>query len=310
MEFYQQYKYVLGSDAYLTIVAPKSATLEKVFYKLWQTIDEFEKKFSRFLPTSELSNLNKRAGENVELSKEFIGLLKLTKQLSLNTKELFNPFILPSLQKAGYIGSWPNTNQKKAEINYLEREITDISLLHIGENWASIPKNSALDFGGIGKGYLLDLLAKLMPKQLNNFWFSIGGDLICRGSDVEGHDWKINIQDALNPKENIGFISNQKGQQLAVATSGITKRKGHYNKKKWHHIIDPKSTKPAITDVLTATVSTESGATADVYAKCLVIIGSKKAPNFIQQNKIQAAALQVSQKSAKLSVVMFGEIQK
>jgi thiamine biosynthesis lipoprotein ApbE len=66
---------------------------------------------------------------------------------------------------------------------------------------------------------------------------------------------------------------------MAVATSGVTKRKGIKDSKTWHHIIDPASQDSSKTDILTATVVSKSATQADIAAKVMVIEGSAK---FIQ----------------------------
>jgi FAD:protein FMN transferase len=143
-----------------------------------------------------------------------------------------------------------------------------------------------LDFGGIGKGYLLDNLSKMISsRHVAGYWLSLGGDIICSGHDVDGQPWRVGVQNATESTENIQYIENRHGDMLAIATSGTTKRKGIRNGTKWHHIIDPRSGLPAETDILTVTATAKSAVIGDVYAKVAVIAGSKEAVRILRKEK-------------------------
>jgi thiamine biosynthesis lipoprotein len=307
---FQQSNHGLGSDILLTLVVSDDyPNIDQTFAKLWDDIAKFEKRFSRFLEDSELSKFNARAGEKFELSPQFIDLLKVSKELSFQTGGLFNPFILPVLQKVGYIGSWPNTDKFADAINYESRDLISIESLEIGKNLAKIPKNSAIDFGGIGKGYLLDLLSEEIPEGVLGYWFSIGGDLVCWGKDLDNDYWKIYLQSAVSigPEQ---YVRNDDSKKMAVATSGVTKRKGTRSGQAWHHIINPKTGRVAETDVLTATVIANKAYEADVYAKCLVILGSKNSVSFIKENNIRTTSLQIRGKSGSLVTISTGDLNQ
>ncbi|HET8991662.1 MAG TPA: FAD:protein FMN transferase, partial [Candidatus Saccharimonadales bacterium] len=257
----------------------------------WGVVEEFENRFSRFDANSETSKFNQRAGSYVSVSREFRELLEACARLYMETDGLFNPFILPNLQRQGYLGSWPTPANYQDSVDYRDRQaLPDISKLKINGNQARIPINSAIDFGGIGKGYLLDQLSDYLERhKFGRYWLSLGGDIICNGLDIDDQPWLIKIQHATQPDELVGNISNE-GKKLAIATSGVTKRKG----KNWHHIIDPRTGESADTDFLNVTVVYQNACTADVLAKCLVIIGSKSANRFVQEHSIKSAYAQTT----------------
>ena len=219
MERYQQQFQALGSAVLITLVTKKdSAYAQKLFRQINLHIIKFEQQFSRFLTDSELTQFNDRAG--VIVSQSFLRILEVSKDLAESTAGLYNPFILPALQRAGYIVSWPNQGAKKAINDYSNRKTTLIDNLIIGDSWAKIPKDSALDFGGIGKGYLLDELSRMLSnKKLSGYWLSLGGDIICAGCDLDNENWRVAIQDARDVSKIIDYISNQDGNILAIATS-------------------------------------------------------------------------------------------
>lgn len=306
MKRLQQHQKALGSEVLLTLVGENEAALVSLYDELWREIMLFEATFSRFLPDSELTYVNQRAGQQVMVSPEFVALARATKAMSAATQGIYNPFILPKLQAVGYKGSWPDPGVYDAELDYEQRAIVPADSLEIGDGWVNIPPDSALDFGGIGKGYLLDQLAKLLdPKLVKGYWFSLGGDIVCGGVDVGGQPWRIGLQRA-DSEAVAGYVENKDGKQLAVATSGITKRRGSG----WHHIIDPRTGQSAKTDVLTASICMSNGLEADVFAKCLVILGNKAAEDFAAANNITAKLLQIRDDKGTVTVHKTGDIQE
>lgn len=280
----------LGSDILLTVVVKDEATAQPLFRGLWAQINAFESRFSRFRTDSELSFVNQRAGVMTAISPEFHDMLQTARQYTKISGGLYSPLLLPALQRAGYVGSWPNAQHYDKQLDYRQRSATSaVASILLRKDSLHLPAETALDFGGIGKGYLLDKLADFLDSQkVHDYWLSLGGDLVFSGFDNERQPWKVGVADAKDIDRSATTIVNTDGRRLAVTTSGTTKRRG----KDWHHIIDPRSGKPATTDVLTATVTHASATAADVYAKCLVILGAPLASDFIEQHEIRAALLQ------------------
>jgi len=296
MHRYQQTREALGSTVLLTLVdSANPSVIDSYFTTMWDMVRQFESRFSRFIKTSELTYFNYNSGKRTVISPQFHDLLVTSKKLATKTDGIYTPFILPALQHAGYKGSWPYPSLVEDDLDYSDRIVESYKNLHISKAWAEIPNNTAIEFGGVGKGYLLDELASYLGNKVVGFWFSLGGDIICNGSDVDQQAWQIGVQHALNPDVNIIPISNKDRATLAIATSGITKRRGDNENKKWHHIIDPRSLKPADTDVVTATVYMRQAVIADVYAKCAVILGADEAYTFLYNDSdVLGAILQTN----------------
>lgn len=301
MSRHQQQKHVLGSDAVITIIDVDN-NLDTIFKKLWQYIREFETRFSRFVTGSELNKLNQKAGQKVKCSDEFLELASLSNFYSQLTQHRFTPFVLPSLQQAGYKGSWPKVNDYSNDLDYSERQFDSTATIKIESKSATIPANTAIDFGGIGKGFCLQKIAdKLQAYGLKNYWISLGGDIICSGYDLGGNFWEIDIASATKVDKNVGSVINYDGQKLAVATSGTTKRAA----KNWHHIIDPTTGKASTSNALMSTAVCQQPVAADVLAKTLII-----EPGFIASGgwsyigqiiQTVGGAVTINQKGANIS---------
>lgn len=291
---YNQTNLALGSDVALTLVSDKPVEeINKIFANLWHYIYNFERSFSRFIPKSELSLFNRSAGVQTKITPEFKDLLTAAKAISDKTGNVYNPFILPVLQQIGYKRSAVPGYEHDAVDDYSRRRVGSIEELQIGRDWAEIPSDTAIDMGGCGKGYLADKLARLLiDNGVVNYRLSLGGDILTSGLDEIGDKWRIGIQDAKNLDDEIQRTIECPATIFAVATSGTFRREGYIADGDWHHIIDPITRKPAVTDIQLATVCASTALLADVLASCAIIAGSVDAASLIKPIGAKAMLLQ------------------
>lgn len=276
-----QDKIALGSKTELTLVCEASRERAEVILRnFWATIFTFEKKFSRFLPQSELSQFNKAAGVRQPISPEFAALLKAAINAAAQSGGLYNPFILPALQRAGYIHSFVSAHRQDAVDNYSERRVVPIDHLDIGPTWARIPEGTALDMGGCGKGFLCDRLAELAASldEVRGYYVSLGGDVVVGGCTEDGKQWTVGIEHSVDQSASLaGIVAPSYNKAYAVATSSVLYRKGNKNGTDWHHIIDPRTGQPAQSAFVTASIAASSGLIADVAASCVLMLDEHEA---------------------------------
>ena len=303
-----QTKLALGSNVTIALISDfSSERVNEVFEGLWRQVYIFERQFSRFLPKSELTLFNRLHGIKTNVSANFMDLLTSTKNMSQESDGLYNPFILPILQKAGYMKSAVSGYEKDAKIDYTDRRVVGVDKLEIGDDWAMIPYGTAIDIGGIGKGYLADQLRKTLDElPVNGYWMSFGGDVVTKGTDENNNNLTLSIQNAQNLSDKSDWIVKCPIGYSAVATSGTFRRKNQYSKKAWHHIINPHTLEPAFTDIKLATVFADNATRADVLASCAVILGSKKAPDFLKKHGVKSAFLQCENEKGESFEKRFG----
>jgi len=300
--FQQQFD-CLGSKAFFTLTTEKKQDYaNKIFEELKNRTINFENRFSRFKTDSELTYINSHAGKKTNISKQMKDILAKSKELAELTNNLFNPFILPTLQKVGYMTSW--TDNKISSPDFSDRKLHNASKLEMGDTWINIPKNSAIDLGGIGKGYLLDELAEYLDsKKLHGYWISLGGDIICSGLNINNVPWEINIASSIQADLLVDTILPKNIDKIAIATSGVTKRKGFHNNQNWHHIIDPMTNKPINNNILSVTVTANSATNADVLAKVILIDGVKLADSYNNEGFLSSYFIQSLDNNANLAII-------
>lgn len=286
---------VLGGKATIGLVITDEAAARKLHAKLWRTVVRFEKQFSRFLPNSELSLFNASAGMKTPISDEFNAVLATALQLAEQTEGLCNPFILPALQRTGYLHSAVEGYQNDPVPDYSTRRVVDSSRLELGDGWARIPYGTALDIGGFGKGYAADMLGAIARAQgAVGYWIELSGDIATFGHDAEGRPLTVAVQAASSAAAD-DYLVICPEEPFGIATSGTFVRSAHAKTMKGHHIIDPRTSQPAKTDMLLATVCAPSAMTADVYASCALIVGSQQAPDWLAARGTSSYVLQWEQ---------------
>lgn len=275
----------IGTEIELWLVTFEPEKAENMFKILWKEIHDFESRFSRFKADSEVTRLNLNAGKTIPISKELNDILETSKNFSTITKGTFNPFILPEVQRAGYVHSMTG-GRNVGYLDYSERMVVDIKFLEIKGGSVLIPEGTAIDLGGIGKGYLADLLAKLLDGVVEDYCLSLGGDILCKGLNVD-KEWEIDIQSNLDRNENIATYSDGV-EAYSVATSALTRIKGG---KEQLHLINPKQ-KPSQNEYEMCSVVANDATTADVMASCILIDGKGLAEELFRQNVVKAVLLQ------------------
>lgn len=259
----------LGSIIELVIYTDYSKTkVENFNKKFWKMVYSFERQFSRFIPDSELSRFNRNAGLKFYPSREFMDILKKAKYYSILSKGLYNPFILPAVQKVGYLHSKVKGFENDAVDDYRNRSVLTIDKLEIEDDWVRIPYGGAIDLGGIGKGYLADKIAKMLSKEFEGFWVSLGGDMVVK---AQSEEIKIAIANGVDQAKTIGFFHPKLNSVDNIASSGPNQRKGRKLLKTWHHLIDPRTLKPAKTNVQLVSISSASCTNSDILASIMVI---------------------------------------
>ena len=100
-------------------------------------------------------------------------MLTYALQVARQSDGLFDPTILPYLRKIGYGDQTKeNTNQN---VGYQR--------IYLRENQLTLNNHVEIEFGGIGKGYLIDQIAYfLREKGCSQFLVDFGGDIWSEGS--------------------------------------------------------------------------------------------------------------------------------
>ena len=161
-----------------------------------------------------------------------------------------------------------------ATVDYRQVAVTgDIVQLHDPEAW--------IDLGGIAKGYIADHLAAFLKERgAKGAVIDLGGNIVVIGAKQDGSPWRVGIREPFD--ESGGIIGALTTTEASVVTSGIYQRQFSQDGVVYFHILDPGTGMPGRTDVVSATVLTDSSAAGDALSTILVLGGSSRAASLLE----------------------------
>jgi thiamine biosynthesis lipoprotein len=238
---------------------------------------EWEQTLSRFLPDSELTQLNFHPEEPVSISETLWEVLSTALDMERKSDGLVSPTLLNAMVACGYDRSFESLGSLNSQNSWLEPNLpsnlttSDISM-DADSRTVFLPYGLQLDFGGIAKGWAANKAVERLAVT-GSALVNAGGDIAIKNTSNSDTKWTVGIVDPHNTADFLKTLSTGSG---GVATSGRDYRHWMQGDLERHHIIDPRTCQPAQSDVLTATVTAPSAMEAEMAAKTALILGSRK----------------------------------
>lgn len=250
----------MGSPVHVIVIGD-----ERLLTAARRRVEDLEAKWSRFLPSSELSRLN-GAGSGV-VSSDTVLLVERAVQGWRATGGRFDPTVLDALVAHGYDRSFEAvTDRPRADETHAAPGCDGIVIAE-GPGVVVLPAGVHLDPGGIGKGLAADIVVEeLIAGGAAGALVSIGGDLRAEGEPPQGEAWSI----AIDEPAAGGYFGTVTMTAGAVATSTTRTRRWAVGDEPVHHLIDPRIGRPSSGEVMLTTVVAAEGWWAEVATKDLM----------------------------------------
>ncbi|MFH8801609.1 FAD:protein FMN transferase [Streptomyces sp. NPDC017936] len=141
----------------------------------------------------------------------------------------------------------------------------------VSDGWFSTRyRGGRLDPTGIVKGWAAERAARLIAAVgVSGVSVNGGGDVQLLGVPGPDRPWRVGVSDPLRPGGLAAVVSAAGADELAVATSGTVERGAH--------IVDPRTGRSAVTDLVAVTVVAPSLTWADCWATAAFARGSREA---------------------------------
>jgi len=271
----------LGTRCEVQYVAPSGEAQATAFEQAtvnWVTA--FEAKYSRFSPQSLISRINAAAGKEwVAVDPEMERLLTLCDTLHFMTQGVLDPTMLPLSRIWNYQATQPRIPAPQ-EID-AARALVGWKKVQRSPGRVFLPMpGMALDFGGFGKEYAVDVVAQIAGDHgITAALVDFGHDLRAVGSPPGCSAWHIGLEDPQKPgvaSESIGILGK------GVASSGDYLRCFVIEGKRFGHIIDPHTGWPVANGCVQATVIAGSCLQAGILSTTAFVLGIPKGLEFIQ----------------------------
>ncbi|MFF7609651.1 FAD:protein FMN transferase [Streptomyces parvulus] len=145
----------------------------------------------------------------------------------------------------------------------------------VSGGWFSTRYRGRLDPTGIVKGWAVERAARrLAAAGATGVSLNGGGDVQVLGTPGSGRPWRVGVSDPLRPGGLAAVVSAAGATELAVATSGSAERGAH--------VVDPRTGRSAVTDLLSVTVVAPRLTWADCWATAAFAMGSREGLRWLE----------------------------
>ena len=238
-----------------------------------QEINRLEATLSRTIDTSDISRLN--AGAAVSVQQETRELLLRALALADETGGTFDMTVAPLVTLWGITSDAPHVPTQE-EIDAL-LPLVGGEHVHM-DTEVTLDTGCAVDLGGIAKGYASGQVAHILRAyDVTSAVVSLGGNVYVCGSRPDGAPWNVGIQDP----SGTGYAATVALTDCFAVTSGGYQR--YFVAEDgtvYQHILDPRTGRPADSDLLSVTVISDDGTAADAYSTALYVMGEQEAVSF------------------------------
>lgn len=275
---------MLGSPFEISVVADDSIKANEYHNLAVNEVKRIENLISDWIPTTQISEINKNAGiQPVKVDEEVFDLVERAIKISKLTNGAFD-ISYASMDKIWkFDGSMkemptPEAIKKSVEkIGYqniiLDKENKTIFLKFTGMK---------LGLGGIGQGYIADKVKELLQsKGCNSGLVNVSGDINTWGKQPNGELWTVGI---VNPMNKNKVFATFPLDNSAVETSGSYEKFVTFNGVRYSHIIDPRTGYPA-TGIVSVSVFAKQTEIADALATGIFVLGVEVGLDLVNQLK-------------------------
>ena len=161
----------------------------------------------------------------------------------------------------------------EASVEDCDPEVAEVLALgaeaeQLSDGWFSTRFEGRVDPTGIVKGWAVERAARrLAAAGASGVSVNGGGDVQMYGMPEPHRPWRVGVSDPLRPGGLAAVVSAAGVEELAVATSGTAERGAH--------IVDPRTGRSAVTDLVAVTVVGPSLTWADAWATAAFAMGSR-----------------------------------
>jgi thiamine biosynthesis lipoprotein len=291
------FKLVMGTFARMLVVAPDKRTAQRCIDAAFEQFRQIEALMSWRKEDSEIAHINRDAYANpVRVSEPTFEVLQKSVEFSRLSGGAFDITVGPLMElwrraeDANHLPTDAELKQTLSRVGF-EKLILDANNMTV----RFAVDGMKLDLGGIAKGYAVDKAVEAMQKAgAVGAMVDAGGDIRCFGTPSKGKTyWLIGLQDPdVEIEKGESKIENLIGggkpllilkfTDAAVATSGNYRRFVTVGRKKYSHIVDPKSGYSS-ESLASVTIICPAAIDADALGTAVTVMGEEKGLALIEQ---------------------------
>lgn len=256
---------VMGTVAELAVPARNEAVARQALDAAVAELYRIESLMTRYRADSDVGRFNQSApGTRVPVAPETGDVVRAALDWAETSDGAFDPTLerLTRLWDPARADEPPEGSAVRAARVGGWRELT-VGSEAGGSRLLRVP-GSALDLGGIAKGYGVDQAARVLQGHgVFRGLVNVGGDLMALGDGPGGRPWRIGVRDPARPEE---VVATLEVVDRGVATSGDYLRFFEHEGRRYHHVLNAETRSPTRAGLRSVTSTARSVMSADAAA--------------------------------------------
>jgi thiamine biosynthesis lipoprotein len=275
----------LGTIA--TVVVTERAGLQAARSALETELRAVDETCSRFRSDSELVRLNARPGRWVTVSDRLFEAIEVALQAATATGGLCDPTVGRSLRLAGYDQTFELVRRRDGRtfrVDFAPAPGWQSVELDRERKRVRVPAGTELDLGATAKALAADRAAATAATAAGcGVLVSLGGDVAVAG-EAPPEGWPIRIADSH------AASLDARGPAVSIRTGGLassstTVRRWCVGTVELHHIVDPRTGRPAADTWRTVSVAAATCVDANTASTAAIVLG-RSAPVWLEQRAL------------------------
>jgi len=263
---------------------------ENVIRQAFAEIERLESVLSEWRDDSDISKVNSLAGKKpVKVGADALRVVDAGMDVSMWSRGAFD------LSWAALWGLY-DFRPDSIKIPRLEEIKPRIALINyknirVSKKYKTVflkKRGMAIGTGGIAKGYALDQAGAILRGAGVESYMIFGGGQVQVHGERDGRPWRVGIQ---HPRDPSSYFAALESSGASFSTSGDYEHAVFDGAgKRWHHIIDTKTGRPADKS-LSVTIMTSEGIYADALSTAAFVLGPEKALKMLSRIAYPAEAV-------------------
>jgi FAD:protein FMN transferase len=236
-------------------------------------LDAIDRACSRFRSDSELARVNQARGRRVAVGPLLLEALRVALEAARASDGLVDPTVGKTLRMLGYDTTFRVVARRDAESFHASfSTVPGWQCVELDQDAATVrvPTGVELDLGATAKALACDRVAAAAAAVAGGTLVGIGGDIAVAGAAPPG-GWPVRIaDDHAAPLDAPGpTVAVRSG---GIATSSTTVRRWRSGSVELHHLVDPRTGRPASSRWRTITVAAGTCVDANVASTAAFLL--------------------------------------
>lgn len=266
----------MGTGYSVTYVDADDSRRSAIHAEISELLTAVDDELSNWNPQSWVSQWNRNESlDTIEVPAHAAEVLRIALQVAEQSGGALDPTIAPLIELWGFGASedWIGPPLEFEIEQTLER--CGYTNLNFDADQRLLRKQVPqlqLNVSAVAKGYVVDQVAALLDAQgVDAHLINIGGEVRASGLRPDGHEWTVRI--ARPGTEATAVGSAVALHNASLATSGFSQRFFVWERKRFAHLIDPRSGQPVSNALRSVSVRSEDCAVADGWATACCVLG-------------------------------------